>query len=1354
MKLKLSGERNRASRLLQKKKNKNSRLRISYRYLKDKSLKFTALVLIWLMVSLSMPQFSLSGLINNGNNINPSTDKNNNDKNGNDFFSLLVLVLSKISFGTQAGEAQSITCSANPPNPDSSMDVEVKCVGFSNGEAVKITINYPNGIVEISDSNADSGGNVIVTPLKSGTGVYTVKVTSTSDSSKSGQTSFTVTAVDYGQSAACNNPPLSGTCMDVSSCTTGNIKSGLCPGPASWQCCLPASSGGTDTTPPTVQITNPADRSTVSGTVEVRAEASDNVGVTRVEFYLDGVLKSTDTTTPYTWSWVADSDLHALDAIAYDAAGNNAGSQIFVNVDNGGSGSGSGTGTTTAGDFTISLSPTSFSANAQVSFKVTFNPKPDLKSGSSVIIEMLGQNTGRSYTYTIPVGTFCPSTSCQTTTVSGLSSDTYLAYVTVTKSDGTPVKSQPITVSILPSAGASSTSTCNTCIASGGTWCVRRGLYTPPEAICAPTGQCPASYGDYTYTPYNTCDTGILSLCEEACNWRVNQYAYGYSYGSGSATGAGIPIGICSDLPPYAVSLYIQQSRSASSTTISPPMPFYGRGLCQNANDICYCSSISLGTQTTPLETPVTPKTLHWPINDNTYIKDPPKKGANEVDCSQATDATIKAQITSGGSGQGSTLRVVAAGQPVTIEGEVGQFSNICDGYKYTCQIFTELGCKLERGGFLNSKQKLLYRACPTNLPNRIYAEGEDEKTCIGCILSAAIPVVLAGLVIIFGFDPATAIKIGRLALDLAPIVDNPDCIRWGKVLVDAGSLATPTGGKAGGDGKGTTNIPGKDVPASGSYGQAAPYVTEDKNVLFSDSKDKTPQQNKLTTNLISSLPTIGVVHADDITEGEACDVDVSGRWYDLNEFESLVDLSGIGVAHAQSDQSRTVRILFIPIFESVEPLSPSYSEFVTSINDQYQFFLNSIPSSCRSKFYTKIPTESEFNNFQKQALCPLDPRVVRDIAQGYGYDTNNFDVIVGVGSTVEPGIAGRCLPDETRDNKGILKGHIWYRIENTKNALAHEIGHLFGFDEQYCSVEAGSSYLYSCNRPYSINPMSASLGCDPKATSGPNACCGPAVGFPDCSSNALPCCLGNKVGNGRTIMSYASPDAIGFDSNELRAIAETLGCELDTPPTNTDDSDCVSCINSGKVWCDFNGNQQCQTQTDCLLAGGSLITSCTQSDNTSSTGGTQGTGGSSGSSGGGSEPKWAAGLETLGKMFSDPSNIYSIMNAWSCPLFDQEDVDACWSVCARDFETKPAGAPTCGSGSGIGTLRADETQFTCNARSCGGFASKTVEITVKRGNDVLFTDTTTTDESGKFSYTFVAPDIDDVITIVLSTSV
>jgi hypothetical protein len=81
------------------------------------------------------------------------------------------------------------------------------------------------------------------------------------------------------------------------------------------------SNAASDTTAPAVT----ASESGGSGTITLSASASDNVGVSKVEFYIDGVLKGTDTASPYTMtlnSTTLSNGSHALTARAYDAAGN------------------------------------------------------------------------------------------------------------------------------------------------------------------------------------------------------------------------------------------------------------------------------------------------------------------------------------------------------------------------------------------------------------------------------------------------------------------------------------------------------------------------------------------------------------------------------------------------------------------------------------------------------------------------------------------------------------------------------------------------------------------------------------------------------------------------------------------------------------------------------------------------------------------------------------------------------------------------------------------------------------------------------------------------------------------------
>jgi hypothetical protein len=101
-----------------------------------------------------------------------------------------------------------------------------------------------------------------------------------------------------------------------------------------WYDDVAVAGGPPDTTPPTTAITAPTNGATVSGTVGVTASASDNVGVTRVEIYVDSALEATLTSSPYAWSWnttTAANGAHAIVSKAYDAAGN-VGSSATVTV--------------------------------------------------------------------------------------------------------------------------------------------------------------------------------------------------------------------------------------------------------------------------------------------------------------------------------------------------------------------------------------------------------------------------------------------------------------------------------------------------------------------------------------------------------------------------------------------------------------------------------------------------------------------------------------------------------------------------------------------------------------------------------------------------------------------------------------------------------------------------------------------------------------------------------------------------------------------------------------------------------------------------------------------------------------
>ena len=89
--------------------------------------------------------------------------------------------------------------------------------------------------------------------------------------------------------------------------------------------------------PPTVEITSPVDGVVVYGQHLVTATAADDIGVTKVEFYIDNVLKHTDTTAPYSFLWNVNTETagtHMIKAKAHDTSTQTAEDVVTVTTNN------------------------------------------------------------------------------------------------------------------------------------------------------------------------------------------------------------------------------------------------------------------------------------------------------------------------------------------------------------------------------------------------------------------------------------------------------------------------------------------------------------------------------------------------------------------------------------------------------------------------------------------------------------------------------------------------------------------------------------------------------------------------------------------------------------------------------------------------------------------------------------------------------------------------------------------------------------------------------------------------------------------------------------------------------------
>src|SRR4051812_525650 len=96
--------------------------------------------------------------------------------------------------------------------------------------------------------------------------------------------------------------------------------------------------GGPDVTPPVAALSAPLPGAAVSGAISLSANASDDVGVSSVDFTVDGAVVATARGEPYTVTWQTGTvwnGSHQLAAIARDEAGNaGASSPVEVAVGN------------------------------------------------------------------------------------------------------------------------------------------------------------------------------------------------------------------------------------------------------------------------------------------------------------------------------------------------------------------------------------------------------------------------------------------------------------------------------------------------------------------------------------------------------------------------------------------------------------------------------------------------------------------------------------------------------------------------------------------------------------------------------------------------------------------------------------------------------------------------------------------------------------------------------------------------------------------------------------------------------------------------------------------------------------
>lgn len=303
------------------------------------------------------------------------------------------------------------------------------------------------------------------------------------------------------------------------------------------------------------------------------------------------------------------------------------------------------------------------------------------------------------------------------------------------------------------STGISSNLACQACQERGGVFCAIQNDYINSYAY-GTSGINPLLAGSLYRTECvrdaNECslkrgtsyENGATcpDLCQETCY--TASLTGGFQIGAGSVQGSnfqslGLPIASCSPQPPIDIAGIILTGTS-NQNVLQRPLLLQGN-LCPAQQDRCWCtiirsSSISgsiggtsgLGFSSIPGST----RTQHWAPPKFT----PPKAGPNEPVCDLASkNITIQAGLEGA---DGSSIRLVLAGQPVTIKGDIGTRSGVCKGYSYTCLDFQESQCEFKKGFW---KDTYKYQACEVrsdfdNL-GRIAGKGSGSDWHIGKII-------------------------------------------------------------------------------------------------------------------------------------------------------------------------------------------------------------------------------------------------------------------------------------------------------------------------------------------------------------------------------------------------------------------------------------------------------------------------------------------------------------------------------------------------------------------------------------------------------------------------------------------
>jgi hypothetical protein len=249
------------------------------------------------------------------------------------------------------------------------------------------------------------------------------------------------------------------------------------------------------------------------------------------------------------------------------------------------------------------------------------------------------------------------------------------------------------------------------------------------------------------------------------------------------------------------------------------------------------------------------------------------------------------------------------------------------------------------------------------------------------------------------------------------------------------------------------------------------------------------------------------------------------------------------------------VNLLFVPL-----NWDQGQAKFDQAVAEQMKFFVKTLPlKDCPQRIGVTILDVKTQNNNQftcSRAECGVEN--VRTFVAGQGIPIADYDAIVGVTSWP------KCSDNSNIVGCSNLADTIWI-TSRFESVTAHEMGHIYGLSDEYCSNPGGSTDCRcndgdkasaACNvaandgaKTGDRNWLDPALGCNPF---GP-PCVNTEKQCKDVDYNI--CSLGNtNPGGGKCIMSYADapgPREFCQHCNDWLATIPQLHCHSPPWPLN-----------------------------------------------------------------------------------------------------------------------------------------------------------------------------------------------------------